>query len=152
MQIVTATYCGRRFFRWLVSALTMLVTALSIMGCGLHGHRIDFTPLERADRIEVRTRLDAPVKSITDPVQVRAALDFIKKYRSGGKDPLSGPLVPRFMLQFYTGQEGLGGFGVGSRHIVSNPPTAGFWSREVPRDEIDRLVRALALKDGPDLP
>lgn len=123
-----------------------------MLGCSLHGHRIDFKPLERADRIEVRTRVDAPVKSINDPAQVQAARDFIRHYGSGWEDPLRGPLVPTFMLYFYEGQRGLGGFGIGSGYIVSHPPTAGFWSRDVPPQEIDRLLRVLGLKEGAGLP
>lgn len=100
-----------------------------------------------ADRIDVLRRDGMPVKTITNPAQILAALNFIKKYEAGWKDPLRGPLVPRLMLHFYHGNNGISGFGVGPGYIVSDPPTAGFWSRDAPQDEIDRLLQILGLTE-----
>jgi hypothetical protein len=113
--------------------------------CGLRGHSIDFAPLERADRMEVRTRDGALVKTIRDGAQIRQAIAFIERYQSGWKDPVTGPVVPTFMLTFFKGDEGISGFGVGGRYIVSHPPTAGFWSRTVPEEEATRLLEQLGL-------
>jgi hypothetical protein len=111
----------------------------------LDGHRIDFTPLERGDRMEIRTRDGALVKTITDAAQVRQAIEFIERYQSGWRDPVTGPVVPTFMLTFFKGEEGISGFGVGGRSIVSHPPTTGFWSRSVPEAEVTRLLEQLGL-------
>jgi hypothetical protein len=119
----------------------------AFVACALHGHHIDFKSLEGADRLEILTRNEVRVKTVTDPLQIRAALQFIETYESGWKDPLRGPLAPEIKLMFYQGSQGLGGFGIGKEHVVSDPPTKGFWARDVPADQIRRLVRTLGLRE-----
>lgn len=128
-------------------AIATLLGGFGPVGCALHGHKLDFSPLERGDRIEVRTRAGALVRTITDRSQIQAAVDFIERYPSGWKDPLGGPRVPRLMLLFFRGDTGISGFGVGRGYIVSDPSTLGFWSRDIASDEIDGLVRALGLSE-----
>jgi hypothetical protein len=48
------------------------------------------------------------------------AARFIQRYESGWKDALAGPLVPEFMLTFYSGSRGLGGFGIGMDQVMSD--------------------------------
>jgi hypothetical protein len=125
--------------------MTTLLSCALTVACALHGHRLDFSALAQADYIEVRSNLDAPIKTIDDSNQVRAATQFIEQYRGGWKDPLHGPRVPKYMLIFYRGQERLGGFGISDRYLVSYPPTQGFWSRDVSPDAVVGLLRALGL-------
>lgn len=126
--------------------LAVVIPLLLPLGCALHGHRIDFTGLEDADRIEVSTRLSEPVKTITEPARIRAAVSLIQGYQSGWKDPLQGPLVPAYMLTFFSGSKYLGAFGIGETAITSHPPTHGFWSQDVPEASMTQLIQQLGLK------
>jgi hypothetical protein len=123
-----------------------VLLSLLLCGCALNRHRIDFTALEQADRIEVSTRYSEPVKRITDPVQIRAAVSFVQARQSGWKDPLRGPVVPAYMLAFFAGSRFVGAFGIGQTVITSHPPTHGFWSQDVAQAEMDRLAEQLTLK------
>jgi hypothetical protein len=122
------------------------VSLLFSESCALHRHRIDFGALQNADRIEVRDTSAAVLKTLSDAAQVQAAATFIGRRETGWKDPLSGPLIPHIVLMFYSGTRFLGGFGVGNSYIVSYPPKDGFWSRDVPAEEVKRLLFALDLK------
>jgi hypothetical protein len=76
---------------------------------------------------------------------VREAVRFARAKQSGWKDPISGPRVPQYLLQFYNGSRGVGGYGIGSKYIVSDPTVNGFWSQTVPPDEIRALAATLGL-------
>ena len=125
------------------------LAALGLMACALNGRTLDFSPLRDADRVEIRTRDDAPVKTLTDRRQIRAALDFVERHSSGWKDPVAGPRVPTFMLYFYREREALGAYGVGADYLVSYPPHHGFRSRSVPGDQIRELLNVLGLSVQP---
>jgi hypothetical protein len=133
-----------------VALLTVMPVTALIAGCALFGirHKIDFSPLERANRLVVLTRSGDIVKTINDAAQVNAAARFIQAYRSGWQDPFRGPVVPDFVLHFYAGSRGLGGYGIGPGVLTSDPPTAGFWSRPAPPDDVNRLASMLGLRLG----
>ena len=125
-----------------------VVLAVVLAGCAFHGrgHTIDFDPLESADRIVVlRTRDYEVVKTITDPDQVRAAARFARAKETRWKDPIAGPRIPQYLLRFFNGNRFLGGYGIESGYIVSDPTVNGFWSQTVPPDEIRALVATLGL-------
>jgi hypothetical protein len=124
---------------------TLATLSLMITGCALHGHRIDFTRLRGADRIEVMDKNGKPFSKIQDQRAIDEAVRFIQRYGSGWKDPFGGPVVPDFLLMFYQGERFVGGFGIGYRDIVSYPPADGFWSQEVPDSELTRLSQTLGL-------
>jgi hypothetical protein len=121
--------------------------ALSV-SCAARAHRIDFRPLADANRIEVHTSTNQLVKTITDPAQVRVAIDFIQSLESGWRDPLSGVRIPRVMLRLFKDDRFVGAYGIDNRYVMSNPPTAGFWSREAPAADIQRLIDSLGLRDA----
>ena len=127
--------------------LTLVSITVLIASCASFGvrHKIEFSPLERADRLVVLTRSGAIVKTITDSAQVGAAAQFIQAYHSGWRDPVAGIVVPEFLLHFYAGSRGLGGYGISTGYLTSDPPTAGFWSRPAPPDEVNRLASLLGL-------
>jgi hypothetical protein len=70
--------------------VVVIISAVFSVSCAARGRRIDFRPLGEANRMEVHTSTNQLVKTITDPAQVRVALDFIQRFESGWKDPLSG--------------------------------------------------------------
>lgn len=133
--------------RMAIVRLTLVSMTVLIASCAAFGvrHKIEFSPLQRADRLVVLSRSGAIVKTITDPAQVSAAAQFIQAYRSGWQDPIGGVVVPEFLLHFYGGSRGLGGYGISTGHLTSDPPTAGFWSRPAPPDEVNRLASLLGL-------
>ena len=133
--------------RMAIVRLTLVSMTVLIASCAAFGvrHKIEFSPLQRADRLVVLSRSGAIVKTITDPAQVSAAAQFIQAYRSGWKDPVGGVVVPEFLLHFYGGSRGLGGYGFSTGYLTSDPPTAGFWSRPAPPDEVNRLASLLGL-------
>lgn len=125
-----------------------VVLAVMLVSCASHGrgHTIDFDPLAGVDRIVVhRTRDSAVVTTITDLGQVRAAARFARANETGWKDPLSGPQIPQYLLRFFTGTRFLGGYGIGSGSLVSDPTVNGFWSHPVPPDKIRALAATLGL-------
>jgi hypothetical protein len=130
--------------------LTLVSIAVLIASCASFGvrHKVEFSALLGADRLLVLTRSGAIVNTITDPAQVNAAAQFIQAYRSGWRDPIGGVVVPEFLLHFYRGGRGLGGYGISTGYLTSDPPTAGFWSRPAPPDEVNRLASLLGLTLG----
>ena len=126
----------------------VVVSGALLCGCVLHGkgHVIRFAQLEPADRIVVRTRFDEVIKTIDDKSQIDAAVRFIRQYETGWRDPASGPLVPRFMLDFLVDGRRIGSYGIGVGYVVSNPTIDGFWSRDVPEADVKRLAVRLGLE------
>ena len=129
-------------------AVVVIMSAAFTLSCAARGRRVDFRPLGDANRIEVHTSTNQLVKTITDPGQVRVAIDFIQRFESGWRDPLSGVRVPGVMLSFFKDERFVGAFGIDNRYVMTDPPTAGFWSREVPAADIQRLIDRLGLKDA----
>lgn len=128
-------------------AVSVVVAAFTV-SCAARGHRIDFRPLANANRIEVHTSTNQPVTTITAPSDVRFACDFIQALQTGWSDPVSGPRIPRLMLRFFKNERFLGAFGIDSRYVMSDPPTAGFWSREAPAGDMQRLIDRLGLREA----
>jgi hypothetical protein len=126
----------------------VVVSGALLCGCVLHGkgHVIQFARLEPADRIVVRTRSGEAIKTIDDKTQIDVAVRFIRQYETGWRDPISGPRVPRFMLDFFVGERRIGSYGIGVRYIVSDPTTDGFWSRDAPEGDVKRLAGTLGLE------
>ena len=107
---------------------------------------LDFSGLENADRIDVRTPSDVRVKEIVDPAQIRIATTFIESHAAGWSESPAGPLVPDVMLYFFRGSSRLGGYGIADTHIVADPTTHGWLSRTVTRAENDTLLRQLGIE------
>jgi hypothetical protein len=123
-----------------------VVAASFNVSCAARSHRIDFRPLADANRIEVHTSTNQLVTTMTGPGQVRVGVDFIQALESGWRDPLTGVRVPRVMLSFFKDDRFLGAFGIDDRYLMSHPPNAGFWSREAPAADLQRLIDRLGLK------
>jgi len=130
----------------LMRALLFFAMAGGGIGCALHRHTIDFRPLTDAERIVVRDRNGDVVKTLDDPVIVRTAVRFIQQNSSGWEDPLRGPLVPQYLLQFFYSNKDLGGYGIGRGYIVSNPTRDGFWSKEVSVADTEKLAKLLDVR------
>lgn len=124
---------------------TLAAGIFVMAACALHGHRIDYSRLHGADRIEVIDKTGKPFTEIRDSARVAEGIKFIQRYQSGWKDPLSGPVVPDFLLMFYQGRRFVGAYGVGYGDIVSYPPADGFWSQRISESELIQLTRALGL-------
>lgn len=107
---------------------------------------LDFSSLENADRIDVRTRSDVRVKEIVDPAQIKIATTFIKGHEGGWSESAAGPIVPDVMLYFFRGSRRLGGYGIAGTHIVADPTTHGWLSRPATRAENDMLLRQLGIE------
>ena len=114
-------------------AKTAMVAVLSVAVAAC-AKSVDFSSLERADRIEVRTPSDKQLKEINDRVQISTAIAFIKRHRSGWSESPFGPVVPDVMLHFYRGQERLGGFGIG------RAATSGWFDRGSHRSAVRARV------------
>ncbi len=135
----------------MIRSVIMAAAATAVaagLGCAARAHRIDFTLLADANRVEVRNSSSDLLKTITDPSQIRVAAEFIRQFESGWRDPASGVRVPVVMLRFYKDTRFVGAYGIGDDYVVSDPPTAGFWSRKVPAGDIDRLRRDLSIGNG----
>ena len=115
-------------------------------GCAFHrgGHTINFESVLQADRLVVNRGTEV-VKTITDPDMVQVAARFVQPYSTGWEDPLRGPLVPRFMLYFYSGSQFLKAYGIGIGYLASYSPADGFWSRNVTDADVRHLAETLGL-------
>jgi hypothetical protein len=129
-------------WRTIMAKGVLCLTCLSGMSCS---KTIDVNTLQTADRIEVKTPADERVKEITDPADVRIAIQFISDRTDGWRESMSGPLIPNLMFHFYRGQKRLGGFGISQRHIVADPIETGWLSRSVSADETGALLRRLGV-------
>jgi hypothetical protein len=107
---------------------------------------LDFSGLEKADRIDVRTRNDVRVKEIVDHAQITIATTFIKGHAAGWSDSPAGPLVPDVMLYFFRGSSRLGGYGIAGTYIVADPATHGWLTRATTTAENDTLLRQLGIE------
>jgi hypothetical protein len=122
--------------------MSVIVVCTALVACS---RSLDFSPLANADRIDVRTSADHPIKEITDAQQVAAAMAFIMKNADGWREHPSGPVVPDLMLYFYRGSSRLGGFGISRDHIVADPTVYGWLSRSISAEQRDTLLKALGL-------
>jgi len=76
---------------------------------------LSFAALATADRIQVRDltgQNDKIVKQVTDPQRIASAVHFIQRHPEGWGEPFGGVPVPLVMLDFYKGDQRLGGFGL----------------------------------------
>jgi hypothetical protein len=103
----------------------------------------DFSYLDGATRIDVRTNLDKPIKTISDPAQIQGALAFVKQRKTGWGSPWYGPPVPQVVLNFYIDNRYLGGYGIGSNFLATNPEP--FLSRSITVGERDEIMQLLGV-------
>ena len=114
--------------------------------CATFGrHRLDYTNLTGADRLEVRDRSDRLLLNITDATKVQHAVHFILKRQDRWGDRIS-PYVPMLVLHFYVGERQLGGYGISSDVLVALPSRHGFWWRDVAPAEVSALIKALEVE------
>ena len=124
----------------------LLFTVCLPAACATFGrHRLDYTSLTGADRVEVRDRADRLLINITDPQKVQYAVEFIVKRQDRWGDRIS-PYVPALVLQFYVGERQLGGYGISSDVLIAFPVQHGFWWRDVAPAEISALLKTLEIE------
>jgi hypothetical protein len=125
----------------------ILILAINLLsGCAYLGRkRIDFSGLEGADKIEIRTSENKPVATILDANKIQHAIRYIRNRQDRWGDRIS-PSVPIWQLFFYHGERYLGGYGLGHDMIMALPSSHGFWWRDVPASEIEMLLKDLELQ------
>jgi hypothetical protein len=96
--------------------------------------------LRPADRIEITYAGHERLSEITDRAIIDGAAGFIASHRDGWIDRWHGPAAPVYVLEFYSKDEHLGGFGIGRSYI-----TYGSISKEVPSSELAALAKALGV-------
>ena len=122
----------------------LLFTVCLPAACATFGrHRLDYTSLTGADRVEVRDTGNRLLLNITDRQKVQYAVEFILKRQDRWGDRLN-PYVPTLVLQFYAGERQLGGYGIGSDVLVAL--SHGFWWRDVAPAEISALLKTLEIE------
>ena len=77
--LIEAQIRGQIRFKFATAALVALVGLISL-SCS---KSVDFSALRKANRIDVRTSSDEPVKVIADPKQIKIAVDFISNHPGG---------------------------------------------------------------------
>ena len=123
----------------------LLFTVCLPAACATFGrHRLDYTSLTGADRVEVRDTANRLLLNITDLQKVQYAVEFILKRQDRWGDRLT-PYVPTLVLHFYAGERGLGGYGISSDVLVALPQH-GFWWRDVAPAEISALLKTLEIE------
>jgi hypothetical protein len=129
--------------RW-TAACALATLLLAFGACATMGtRRMDYTTLSSADRVEVRTT-DAKVATITDPAKVRHAVEFIRQRQDRWGDRVN-PYVPTLVLEFFSVDRRLGGYGIGQDILVALPGDQGFSWRDVSEAEVNTLLKALGI-------
>jgi len=137
----------KRFAHRMYAVTGILVLAINLLSaCASLGRkRIEFSGLEGADKIEVRTSENKPVATISDADKIQRAIRYIRSRQDRWGDRIS-PTVPTWQLFFYRGGRYLGGYGLGHDMIMALPSSHGFWWRAVPASEIEMLLKDLELQ------
>lgn len=136
---------GRSLRRFIRQAFVVIATLVTL-SCQRESptRTVEFANLRSADRIEVRAPFDRGVAVLTHREQIESAADFIERHRSGWIDVWTGPRAPMLMLNFYRGEQYLGGYGISTSYLV-----AGSLSQDAPKDEIASLAKRLGLQWPP---
>ena len=101
----------------------------------------DFGALSTATRIEVTERGLRNISTVTDPVRINAARDFIAQYQEGWKSPRwQGPAPSERRFDFWDGDRYLGGFGINPDTLTTET-----YYQEAPADEIARIAALFQL-------
>lgn len=139
---------SRAFYSlWVLSLIGVWCTSCKQGGRSQSNTKtVEFRGLAHADRIEVRGIGDKLVRVVTDPDQIATAANFIARYQAGWVDVWSGPGAPWLLLNFYQGQQYVGGFGISESYLV-----AGTLSQNASPDQITPLAKRLDL-DWPPRP
>jgi hypothetical protein len=124
----------------------LLITTFGMFACKGHAptKTLEFSNLHSADRVEVTAPFDRKVAVLNQRQQINAAADFIQRYRDGWNDVWTGPVAPMLILQFYRGEQAVGGFGISTSYLV-----AGSLSRNASQQEIASLATRLGLQWPP---
>jgi len=126
-----------------VFAMTLSVVLAAC--AATHEQALDVHEFGSADRSEARTSHDFPVATIRDPQLIALAAKFIAERRDGWSTPWAGAPIAPLALEFYQGSRRLGGYGIASDFLTSDPRTLAFLSRRASSDEIAQLLRQLGL-------
>lgn len=76
-----------------------LLLAFALLSCKTDS----FPPFEHVSRIEVRTKSDAPISTITDKSQVASILAFVNARSDQWDTPWYGVPVPTVVVDLYAG-------------------------------------------------
>ena len=137
----------KRFAHRMYAVTGILILAINLLSaCAYFGRkRIDFSGLEGADKVEIRTSENKPVATISDANKIQRAITYIRSRQDRWGDRMT-PSVPTWQLFFYRGERYLGGYGLGREMIMALPSSHGFWWRDVPASEIEMLLKDLELE------
>ena len=127
----------------LVTGIIYSTVVCMAVGCALT-QPPDFSPLSRADRIEIKTGMNQPVKAVTEPAQIKAVAGFIEHYQAGFGIPWLGAPIPKHVLNFYQGNQDLGGFGIGVSFLSAGP--MNLLTQEITERERDEVLKLLGLE------
>ena len=121
-----------------------LVTVVCALACVLSGcraprqHRLDFSNLTPANRIEARGITRSV--TITDQAAVQAAVRFVQPKREGWTESL-GSAGGFIQLEFYNNADFLDGYAIAPSKVFK-----GTLQLSVPEQEIATLMQQLGLK------
>jgi hypothetical protein len=102
---------------------------------------LNFDMLANADRIELRTKSDAPIKTITSPDTIEKVLAFARSHTEGWYTPWYGTPIPSIILNFYSASKSIGNFKIGGGFLECTQGV--FWFRELERNDLDILMGIL---------
>lgn len=126
---------------WIVVALMVAVTDCTHSRACSTRHRFVLSGVASADRLEVLGWNSERVTTITDPVNVKAAMVFITERSDGFSEVLAGPQAPWLQIEFRRGSETVQSFGLAPTYLVDGP-----LSRPTPPEQIEALMRQLDLQ------
>jgi hypothetical protein len=105
-----------------------------------------FKSFEKADRIVVKQMSKVTLTTITDPSRISQIAQFVEAHGAGWSVPFGGTPVGSISMEFYSGAQFLGDFGVG-RGFVEAQGCGYFFSRHLTADDRREISRLLDISD-----
>jgi hypothetical protein len=121
----------------------VVLVLLLVGGCGTTGK--SFSPLGSVTLIKVKKNNGVRVREdISELRLINQIVEFVDSNRKDWGRPWYGIPVPTVNLEFYDGQIFKGSFGLG-KNFFETQRDGGFWSKDVPADQVGRLADLLAI-------
>jgi hypothetical protein len=123
-----------------------MLAAVALLAHGCAGRECSFQKIRKASRVEVRTNLNQPIATITDPAVTLAAADFLDKHHSGWYQPWAGTPIPPVNFYFYREEQLIDGFGLGREFIAATGRTCPRYITDLKPNESSAFLSSIGVK------
>jgi hypothetical protein len=132
--------------RLLTAAVAVVVYAFC-EGCSQYScANMGFKSFEGADRIVVKQMSKTTLTTITDRSRISRITHFVETHENDWSVPFGGTPIGSISLEFYSGAQFLGHFGIG-RGFVEAQGCGNFLSRHLASDDRREISRLIGISD-----